>query len=118
MSNKREKTIVSQFTEIEAILRENGHTDLANFMVERIAKQTAQNSKSGTSTKSTENKALAEKVFDEMEAGVGYTATQIYNMGIEGITSASKATVVLKYLIEDGRVVNTKEKGISTYKAI
>lgn len=118
MSNKKEKTIVSQFTEIEAILRENGHTELADFMVERIAKQTAKNSKSGTSTKSTENKALAEKVFDEMEAGVGYTATQIYNMGIEGITSASKATAVLKYLVEDGRVVNTKEKGISTYKAI
>lgn len=118
MSNKKEKTIVSQFTEIENILREGGHTELADFMVERIAKQSAKNAKSGTSTKSTENKALAEKVYEVMEVNSEYTATQIYNMGIEGITSASKATAVLKHLVESGRVVNTKAKGVSTYKAI
>lgn len=118
MSNKKEKTIVSQFTEIESILRNGGHTDLADFMVERIAKQTAKNSKNGGSTKSAENKALAEKLFEAMEADTAYTATQISAMGIDGIASASKATAVLKHLLEDGRVINTKVKGVSTYKVL
>lgn len=119
MAQKKEKTIVSQFTEIEGILRSEGYTDLADFMLDRIAKQTAKNStKGGESTKTTENKAFAEKVFEEMEANTFYTATQIYNMGIEGITSTSKATAVLKCLVDDGRVVKEKIKGVSTYRAL
>lgn len=117
MANKKEKTIVSQFTEIEGILRENGHTDLADFMLDRIAKQTAKNStKSGESKTAEANKILAEALYEAMEENVCYTATQIGNMGIEGIGSASKATAVLKILLADGRVTNSKVKGVSTYK--
>ena len=119
MANKKEKTIVSQFTEIEKILRENGHTDLADFMLDRIAKQTAKNSTKGGESKTAEaNKKLAEALYEAMEENVCYTATQIGNMGIEGISSASKATAVLKVLLADGRVVNTKAKGVSTYKVV
>jgi hypothetical protein len=117
MANKKEKTIVSQFTEIEKILREDGHTELADFMVERIAKQTAKNATKGGESKTAEaNKALAETLYGEMKPDTCYTATQVGNMGIEGISSTSKATAVLKVLVEDGRVVNTKAKGVSTYK--
>lgn len=117
MANKKEKTIVSQFTEIEGILRENGHTDLADFMLDRIAKQTAKNStKSGESKTAEANKILAEALYEAMEENVCYTATQIGNMGVEGIGSASKATAVLKILLADGRVTNSKVKGVSTYK--
>ena len=117
MANKKEKTIVSQFTEIEGILRENGHTDLADFMLDRIAKQTAKNStKSGESKTAEANKILAEALYEVMEENVCYTATQIGNMGVEGIGSASKATAVLKILLADGRVTNSKVKGVSTYK--
>ena len=117
MANKKEKTIVSQFTEIEGILRENGHTELADFMLDRIAKQTAKNSTKGGESKTAEaNKKLAEALYEAMEENVCYTATQIGNMGIEGISSASKATAVLKVLLADGRVTNSKAKGVSTYK--
>lgn len=117
MANKKEKTIVSQFTEIEKYLRENGKTEWADFMLDRIAKQTAKNStKSGVSKTAEANKVLAEKLYEAMEVDTCYTATQISNMGIEGIGSASKATTVLKVLVEDGRVVNIKAKGTSTYK--
>ena len=120
MSNRKEKTIVSQFTEIEGILRENGHTELADFMLDRIAKQSAKNStKNGGVSKAAEaNKILAEALYEAMEENVCYTATQISAMGIEGIGSSSKATVVLKVLVNDGRVVNIKEKGTSTYKVV
>ena len=119
MANKKEKTIVSQFTEIEGILRENGHTELADFMLDRIAKQTAKNStKSGESKTAEANKKLAETLYESMEENVCYTATQIGNMGIEGIGSASKATAVLKILLADGRVTNSKAKGVSTYKVV
>jgi hypothetical protein len=117
MANKKEKTIVSQFTEIEKILREAEHTELADFMLDRIAKQTAKNSTKGGESKTAEaNKKLAEVLYEAMEEEVCYTATQIGNMGIEGIGSASKATAVLKILVEDGRVTNAKVKGVSTYK--
>ena len=117
MAQKKEKTIVSQFTEIEGILRSEGHTELADFMLDRIAKQTAKNSTKGGESKTAEaNKILAEALYEAMEEGTCYTATQIGNMGIEGIGSTSKATTVLKILVDDGRVTNTKVKGVSTYK--
>lgn len=117
MSNKKEKTIVSQFTEIEKILREDGHTELADFMLDRIAKQTAKNStKSGESKTAEANKILAEILYEAMEKDTCYTATQVGNMGIKDIGSASKATAILKILVADGRVTNSKVKGVSTYK--
>ena len=117
MANKKEKTIVSQFTEIEKILREADHTELADFMLDRIAKQTAKNSTKGGVSKTAEaNKILAEALYEVMEENVCYTATQISALGVKGIGSASKATTVLKILVADGRVVNVKEKGASIYK--
>lgn len=117
MAQKKEKTIVSQFTEIEKILRDAEYTELADFMLDRIAKQTAKNSTKGGESKTAEaNKKLAETLYEAMDADTCYTATQIGNMGIKDIGSASKATAVLKILVADGRVVNTKVKGVSTYK--
>lgn len=119
MANKKEKTIVSQFTEIEKILRENGHTDLADFMVDRIAKQTAKNSaKGGESSTAKLNKALADVLYESMSPEMVYTATIVGRMGVEGISSTSKATAILKILVEDGKVINIKEKGTSTYKVV
>lgn len=119
MAQKKEKTIVSQFTEIENYLRENGKTEWADFMLDRIAKQTAKNSTKGGESKTAEaNKVLAETLYETMDANTCYTATQIGNMGIEGIGSASKATAVLKILVADGRVANSKVKGVSTYKVV
>ncbi len=119
MAQKKEKTIVSQFTEIEAILRNEGHTDLADFMLERIEKQTKKNaSKSGGVSKTAEaNKALAEALYEVMEEGVAYTATQLFGLGIAGITSGSKATAVVKVLVEDGRVTVSKGKSGNLYTA-
>ena len=64
---------------------------------------------------SIENPKIANALYEAMESGVGYTATRISNMGVEGITSASKATTILRILLEDGRVANKKVKGVSTY---
>lgn len=67
------------------------------------------------STASMENPKIANRLYEEMEIEVGYTATQISNMGIEGIASASKATTILRILLDDGRATNKKVKGVSTY---
>ena len=64
---------------------------------------------------SIENPKIANALYEALESGVGYTATQISNMGVEGITSASKATTILTILKNDGRVTNKKVKGVSTY---
>ena len=64
---------------------------------------------------SVENPKIANALYEAMENEVGYTATQIGNMGIEGISNTSKATTILRILLEDGRVTNKKVKGASTY---
>ena len=64
---------------------------------------------------SVENPKIANALYETMEDEVGYTATKISTMGIEGIKSASKATTILRILLEDERVVNKKVKGVSTY---
>lgn len=64
---------------------------------------------------SIENPKIANALYEVMEKGVPYTATQISAMGVEGIKSASKATTILRILLEDGRATNKKVKGVSTY---
>lgn len=64
---------------------------------------------------SIENPKIANVLYETMEEGVAYTATQISTMEIEGIKSASKATTILRILLEDGRATNKKVKGVSTY---
>ena len=64
---------------------------------------------------SIENPKIANALYEAMENGVGYTATQISNMGFEGISNTSKATTILSILKKDGRVANKKIKGVSTY---
>ena len=59
--------------------------------------------------------ACLNALYEAMEDEVGYTATQISNMGVDGIASASKATTILRILLEDGRATNKKVKGVSTY---
>ena len=66
-------------------------------------------------TASVENPKIANVLYEAMEDEVGYTATQISKMGIKDIGSASKATTVLRILLEDGRATNKKVKGVSTY---
>ena len=64
---------------------------------------------------SIENPKIANALYEVMEEGVPYTATQISTMRIEGIKSASKATTILRILLDDGRATNKKVKGVSTY---
>lgn len=64
---------------------------------------------------SIENPKIANALYEAMESEVGYTATQISNMGFEGISNTSKATTILGILKKDGRVANKKVKGVSTY---
>ena len=66
-------------------------------------------------TASVENPKIANALYEALENEVGYTATQISLMGVEGIASASKATTILRILLEDGRATNKKVKGVSTY---
>lgn len=64
---------------------------------------------------SVENPKIANALYEEMEDGVKYTATQISNLGVSGIANSSKATTILRILLAEGRVENIKEKGTSLY---
>ena len=85
-------------------------------MTDRMEKAVKKNNgEKKPTTASLENPKIANALYDALENEVGYTATQISNMGVEGITSASKATTILTILKNDGRVTNKKVKGVSTY---
>lgn len=53
-----------------------------------------------------------------MEDDVGYTATQISTLGIAEISSASKATTILKELVGEGKVINQKVRGVNVYRKV
>jgi len=126
MENKR--TVVIKFEDTIALLKE--YAELVAGDTEKVAvinrsiedmedrKEKAIKKNSGekkATTASVENPKIAEKLYEVMEDGVKYTATEISNLGVEKISSASKATTILKILVEDGRVTNEKIKGISKY---
>lgn len=49
------------------------------------------------------NLELADALYEELGEGA-HTAAEVYALGLEGITSISKATAILKILASDGRV--------------
>jgi hypothetical protein len=104
---KEMATDPEKIAEIEASIEE---------MKDRKEKAIKKNSgEKKPTTASVENPKIANRLYEEMESEVGYTATQISNMGIEGIANTSKATTILTILKDDGRVTNKKVKGVSTY---
>jgi hypothetical protein len=126
MENKR--TVVIKFEDTIALLKE--YAEMVAGDTEKVAeinrsiedmedrKDKAIKKNSGekkATTASVENPKIAEELYEVMEDGVKYTATEISNLGVEKISSASKATTILKILVADGRVANEKVKGVSKY---
>lgn len=116
MTEKKE-TIVSKLRGVAAILREHGHEAEAAFIDERAELQEKRNTSKGGETKThKENVVIAERLYEAMESDTEYRVTQLFNLGIEGICSSSKATSVVKILVDDGRAIQTKAKGVTTYR--
>ena len=126
MENKR--TVVIKFEDTIALLKE--YAEMVAGDTEKVAeinrsiedmedrKDKAIKKNSGekkATTASVENPKIAEELYEVMEDGVKYTATEISNLGVEKINSASKATTILRILVADGRVANEKVKGVSKY---
>ena len=104
---KKMATDPDKIAEIEASIEE---------MEDRKEKAIKKNSGEKKPTiASIENPKIANALYETLEEGVAYTATQIGNMGIEGIPNTSKATIILGILKKDGRATNKKVKGVSTY---
>ncbi len=59
--------------------------------------------KTAITPKKAANLELADTLYAELPEGP-MTATAVYELGIEGITSIPKATAILKILAADGRV--------------
>ena len=78
-------------------------TELVEFVTKQIETldKRAEARRTANAEKNTENKELAYKVFDSMEEGKTYTATDLANMN--GLTT-SKVSNLLKMLDELGEV--------------
>ena len=122
------RTVVMKFDTAIALLREYAefmesepdkvaHIEASSEeMEDRKEKAVKKNSgEKKPTTASVENPKIANALYEAMEEGTCYTATQISNMGIDGIANTSKATTILGILKNDGRVINKKVKGVSTY---
>lgn len=79
--------------------------ELAAFATEELEKMDAALAKRKTAVtpKKVANLELADALYEELGEGA-HTASEVYALGIEGITSISKATAILKILASDGRV--------------
>jgi Fic family protein len=112
-------TIKDYFMEVREIVAnaeiENEKRNRAlEFIDSRIAQVTAKNSKrSNKPTKAqTENAILAEKVIEVMPAGTALTVSQIQK-AVPALAELSnqRATAVIRYLVQIGRLARTEEKG-------
>ena len=79
--------------------------ELKAFAAEEIVKMDAalEKRKTAISPKKAANLELADALYEAMPEGA-LTASAVYALGLEGITSVPKATAVLKVLAADGRV--------------
>ena len=79
--------------------------ELKAFAAEEIVKMDAalEKRKTAISPKKAANLELADVLYEAMPEGA-LTASAVYALGLEGITSVPKATAVLKVLAADGRV--------------
>lgn len=79
--------------------------ELKAFAADEIAKMDAalEKRKTAISPKKAANMELADALYEAMPDGA-LTASAVYALGLEGITSVPKATAVLKVLAADGRV--------------
>lgn len=79
--------------------------ELKAFAAEEIVKMDAalEKRKAAISPKKAANLELADELYEVMPDGA-LTASAVYALGLEGITSVPKATAVLKVLAADGRV--------------
>lgn len=79
--------------------------ELRAFAAEEIEKMdaTLAKRKVAITPKKAANLELADALYEAMPDGA-LTASAVYALGLEGITSVPKATAVLKVLAADGRV--------------
>lgn len=111
-------TRVEMFNAIKAIPQVADNQEMVDFIDKQIAQLAKR--KSAESKTQKENKALMEVVVDAMEVlNKPATATQIMKSDASlSELSLPKVSVLLKKLIEDGRVERTIEKKIALFSLV
>lgn len=114
---KKQETLVQFYTRIADYLKEQGKTEDAKRMQERAELTAKKNSgEKKPSVASIENAKTAKVVYEGMEENRAYRATEV--MKEFDIASTSKATAILKVLMDEGKVAKTVAKGVSTYAKV
>lgn len=112
--NENKENLVQFFNRIADYLAEQGMAEDAERMHGRADLAAKKNSgEKKPSVTSIENAKTATAVYEGMESGRAYTATEV--MKEFDLPSTSKATSILDILKKDGRVVWEKVKGKSFY---
>lgn len=102
---------------LNGVVNANISAEITEFATEQIAKldeRNARRKEMGTKNQQA-NAVIAKAILDKMEDNVTYTAANVAEMGIEGITSTQKASQLLIMLVDSGEVTSTdiKIKGTS-----
>lgn len=99
----------------DAIARGTMNEDLQNYAIMELTAMDKVNAKRRTTPSKAQiaNVELANTVLDYLRADTEYTTAQIVELGIEGIANSSKASAVLKTLVEMGKL--SVENGTATY---
>lgn len=101
---------------LNAVINGTINDKTAEFATKELAQMDAQleKRKNTLTPKQEANLELAEIVFEQLN-DEPKTASMVYELGIEGVTSANKASALLRMLVKTGRAnvtdVDVKGKG-------
>lgn len=103
---------------LNAVINGTINNETAEFAAKELAQMeaTLEKRKNTLTPKQEANLALCDVVYEKLNAETPTTATMLYEMGIEGITSIPKASSILRMLVKANRAVaeDVVVKGKST----
>lgn len=94
---------------LNAVINGTINDETAEFATKELAQMDAslEKRKNTLTPKQEENLKLAEIVFEQLDE-TPKTASAVYELGIEGITSPNKASALLRMLVKAGRANETE----------
>ena len=95
-----------------AVIEGNITDEIKDFAKSQIEKLDSKNAKRKSTDSKTqkENKAIKESLLATMEKDKVYTASEVAEMEIEGITSTQKASALLRQMVETGTLTSEEVK--------
>ena len=105
-------TTMTQRTFLEMVVNANISDEMTAYAMERIKHldDVNEHRKAKGSKTQRANAEVKKAILASLEENTVYTASQVAEMGIEGITSTQKASALLRQMVETGTLTSEEVK--------